>query len=648
MSLRLTLAVAGTWCVIAAALAALGVAFLHRLGGARPSWRHALFGVWAGHALLLMVLSAWHLLLPIDSRALAVVALAATGAFIFERHWFRALLRLPVSRTRALLVLALVLWVANHALGSTGMDDYNYEFQAIRWVHDHPIVPGLANLHARLALNNAHHLFGALISVGPWVGAVNHVFNGLFVVLALLFLGDGLVRTARASGPLSAQAFFRALLVAPCAGLVLFGIYGPMLSTLKADVFVSVSCAVAACLFVEFAAMRSEDADADATVSTLLLVAAAIAGVKLTGAFFAGALCLAAFGRLVLRPLSSSRAAIASVCLTAAFVAVMLARAAILSGYPLYPLTVLSIDADWRVPEAQARAIHAYVTSWAQLRPTYDPAMVGGWDWFRPWARATVQTDRFTIVLPLLLAVGCVPLLSGRRGAPEPAIADAVPAWAGLLLAGISAVAVVLWFLQAPSGRFGFIYFWIGLACLLTWTLQHRRLPAGPVILGAAVVTAATGILITRGAGVSALQPASLLVAVFSGCWIAALAASVAAGRRRAIAGLCALLALAQPAERLASDALHGRAGARSLFWLDVDRLGDRHEAPAAVVRQTRSGVTVYEVKESRYDTPLPNTRFFNPGLELRHPPHLRGGFRNPSGDISEYQVSVDLPGWTR
>jgi hypothetical protein len=38
---------------------------------------------------------------------------------------------------------------------------------ATRRNHDYAIVPGLADLHARLAFNNEHHLFGALLSLGP-------------------------------------------------------------------------------------------------------------------------------------------------------------------------------------------------------------------------------------------------------------------------------------------------------------------------------------------------------------------------------------------------------------------------------------------------------------------------------------------------
>jgi hypothetical protein len=329
-------------------------------------------------------------------------------------------------------------------------------------------------------------------------------------------------------------------------------------------------------------------------------VAASIAAVKLTGAFFAGSLGLAACGRLVWHPPRPSRASTAAAVGAALLVAVTLLRGAILSGYPLYPLTILSIDADWRVPETQARAIHAFVTSWAQLRPTYDPRALGGWEWLLPWARATLLTDRFTIVLPLLIAVAGLALLARKRRLPMPETADDVPAWAIAMAGGLALASVVLWFFQAPAGRFGSIYFWIGMACLITWVLQYRQPPVR---------------------------------------WMA---------RPRVAASLCAALAVAQPLERLTAHTLRGRTGeVRSLFWLAVDRLPGSNEPQAVTIRETRSGLKVYHVKESRYETPLPNTRFFGPNLELRGR-DLQAGFRNPSGDVSEYQVSIDLPDWRR
>src|SRR5262245_5377136 len=403
----LTLALAGTWGALAAALAALGAPMLHRVAGAPADRREALHAIWAGAALLLVFLSAWHLLLPVDARALAVVMMAAGIAGWSERRWLMSIARQPVSRGVAVAALALVLWIANHALGPAGMDDYNYEFQAIRWNHDYPIVPGLASLHARLAFNNAHHLFGALLSVGPWRGAVNHVVNGFFVAVTLLYLAQAALRLSTTGGDRSDNAAIVAvLLIAPCAGLVLFGIYGPMISTLKADVLVSAATAMTAILAVR--CFEPDRPGHDSAAVTLILVCTAIAMIKLSGALFAMAVGIAVVVQGLRGPRPRPILIAAGIAALGAITSIV--SGWVLSGYPVYPLPLRVRRFDWTVPAAQAAAIRAFATSWSELRPTYDPAAVHGWSWVRPWARETLQTDRFTLLLPVLLIVACLPL----------------------------------------------------------------------------------------------------------------------------------------------------------------------------------------------------------------------------------------------
>ena len=632
----LTCAVAATWGAIAVTLAALGAPVLNRLAGAPSNWREALHAVWAGFALLLVFLSLWHLVWPVDGRAVIVVAILAALCALSEREWLGAIAARGIPFRAAAPGILLTLWIANHALGPAGMDDYNYEFQAIRWNHDYAIVPGLANLHARLAFNNAHHLFGALLSVGPWSGAVNHLINGFFVTITLVYLIEATWRVAR-DRERDAAGIVAALLIGPCTGLVLFGIYGPMISTLKADVMMAAAAAMAAVLAVRgFSSRTAEDRG---SVPTLILVCTVMAMVKLTGAFFAGAIGLVAVARGLRGP---RRGAAVAACIVAAIgAASSLVSGWILSGYPFYPLPLFARQFDWTVPDAQARAIRAYATSWSQLRPTYDPAAVHGWSWLRPWARETLQTDFFTLLLPVLLLFGCLPWalrrLARRTNAGAPAI-----------VAIVAASTVLLWFLQAPAARFGFMYLWVAFACGFTHVVHSRASP-GPhdrFIAPAAAMLCCLGLL--AAAGVPAAKwILPLTTAALAGAWTVAAATAAAAARWRAFAALCVVLAVAQPLQRAAVGIVKMRGrDVRDMIAIAAPRLPERTRPPQRPdVRATESGLMVNVVKESRYETPLPNTRFFSRTLELRHPPGLAGGFRNRSNDASEYDVSIDLPG---
>jgi hypothetical protein len=675
MSLVLTLAVLVTWLALAIGFCAIGVFWLRRLTGLKPGWQSAYLAVWAGFGLLMAGLLVWHFFLPVNERALWLFALLATASLLLERRWFASTLASGANTWFVLATGAFALWAANHALAAGGMDDYNYEFQAIRWFHDYRIVPGLANLHGRIGFNNSHHLFAAMLSSGPWSGTVNHVFNGLFTVLAFTLLWAA-VRDV-ASGRTSCSALLGALLLSPCVGLVLFGIFGPMMSTLKADIFICAATTVLAILFVEFAETSAQEAQRVrrappngpgtgprrspfcassleerflALGATILLLAAVLFSVKITAVVFCGFIAAAVVIRLLAtvgwgRP----RVIVFTILIPALIVCSVLLRGLILSGYPLYPSTILGANVDWRVPVAQATAERAFITSWAQLRPTYDPALVTGWAWILAWARSTVLTDKFNIVLPLMLALLCMPWLTFRsRGMQQ----SSVPAWGWATLATASILSLFVWFVQAPAGRFAFIYFWIVFAVILTAAESPLSRP-GPLALalGTGIIVSATAYILFFAVGIPGeFRSGMVLMLVFGVLWIAAFSWAIRKRKARLIAALCLALGFFQIGDRAFANVVRLRfALIGPMVWLQVGTLPEHREKPQYVPRKTRQGVIVYEAREARYDTPLPNTRFFNPSLELRSPGNLGGGFRNPQHqDPAHYGYSVrvvDTPG---
>jgi hypothetical protein len=627
MSLFLTLAVLLTWVILACAFCAIGVWGLRRLTGLEPGWRNACLAVWTGFALLMAGLLLWHFFLPVNHLALELFLVSAAAAALWEWRWFAATWREGASLKLVLAIGAFALWTANHALAPGGVDDYNYEFQAIRWFHDYPIVPGLANLHGRIGFNNSHHLFAAMLSSGPWSGSVNHIFNGLFVVLSFALLAGALRDLAL--GRHSPAALLGALLIAPCAGLVLFGIFGPMISTLKADVFLCAASAVLAVLFIEFADQTTPPERQLPMGVTALLLAAVLFSVKITAVVFSGVLAAAIVIRLVATLGWKHRATLAPALIAAVITGSVLLRGVILSGYPLYPSTVLPADVDWRVPVAQANAELAFITSWGQLRPTYDPVAASGWTWIPVWLRSTIRTDRFGMVLPLMLASLCLPMLLVRaRAKPRPSVSN----WAWAILAAACVLSLLVWFVQAPAVRFALMYFWILFAVVFTVAVRRLdRLPGLALMAGVAITAPATAYLLLFAWGLPAgLQLAAAAMILFGVLWVTASTWAVARGRTAWLAALCLALALFQIGNRAAAYVARWQfAQIGSMLWLPVSKLPERTDEILYFPRQTPQGLVVYVARGVRYETPLPNTRFFNPYLQLRVPGNLAKGFQN-------------------
>lgn len=62
-----------------------------------------------------------------------------------------------------------------------------YHSQAIRWIEEFAVVPGLGNLHMRLAYNSAFMCLQALFSLGWFVGQSLHTLNGFCCLAALAY-----------------------------------------------------------------------------------------------------------------------------------------------------------------------------------------------------------------------------------------------------------------------------------------------------------------------------------------------------------------------------------------------------------------------------------------------------------------------------
>ncbi|MDE7231701.1 MAG: hypothetical protein K2N37_01295, partial [Lachnospiraceae bacterium] len=94
--------------------------------------------------------------------------------------------RLELWRIAALL-LAFVFTLLWTTQSPEQYDTGLYHAQAIRWIEDYGVVPGLGNLHMRLAYNSAFMSLQALFSLGWLLGQSLHTLNGFFCLAALCY-----------------------------------------------------------------------------------------------------------------------------------------------------------------------------------------------------------------------------------------------------------------------------------------------------------------------------------------------------------------------------------------------------------------------------------------------------------------------------
>jgi hypothetical protein len=393
------------------------------------------------------------------------------------------------SRPIPVLVLAplsvAILWLANRALEAPSAYDLGlYHAAAVEYASNYAAIPGLGNLHDRLAAGDAHFLLTALLGNLPWVGSGFRLPNGLLVAMLLADVGF------RVGGRARDREFSFALRMA----------------------LVSIPAVV---LTVAIDPSRLTEPDLDLSAFVLVVVGAVYLAEAVEGRFepAAAATSLAAFALAsVNRPLFWLMTGIAGVVLAgharprargllaaaigpAALGLGWAARQGVLSGYPLFPLTIVRLPVDWRMPPASVDELDRWIRSWSRSHGGDPGDVLGSWAWLGPWLRRELTT--YDVLVPLLLLVAAVLALLLRsptaRRAQAPLLAIVAP----------SVLTLAAWFLVAPDPRFALGPIWLVPIALAASALPESRSAAvSPrALLGSAAIVVALGVGLVHIAG---------------------------------------------------------------------------------------------------------------------------------------------------
>jgi hypothetical protein len=530
--------IVATWAVVGAAFVGLGLATKRILDSAPTRVDRWTTPFWVGFALTILFLQIWHLAFRVSSYPLCIVlALGALGLW-----WNRVSLSPLLNRTElrrnaplfALLVLC-ALWVANAATASGDDWDYGvYHLPAVRWTKTYPIVPGLGNLHGRLAFNSSYYLYAAMLDVGPWSGKSNHLANGLLVTAFLLQVVVAIFQLTNTRERGNHRYGLELGLLTPAVFLVL---RQGTLASVMPDVPVAIVLFIAAAKLFNLLTETANERDSgsyDLIVVMLLLTVATC--IKLSAVGFA---IPAALLGIVWWWTNRCQPHLFAKTLVTVFAIVFMAggtwmiRGILLSGYPAYPSTFLPAPVEWRVPSQQARADLAWTRhfgrwyynpptqslGWIRLpdgRWSYDPdSLQLGWSWLPGWLSNLwrVPDHREGIVYPVLWTLLAI-AVSFRRpfAGGAPAITH------GWLLLVPTLAGMAWWFVTAPVPRFGFFLFWILAATAVAQTLRNsadhfvgrRAIVPGMVTLAIGLMPFA-GRIAAKAAGPDGISARSIL-----------------------------------------------------------------------------------------------------------------------------------------
>lgn len=392
---------------------------------------------------------------------------------IFLVWWNWPLYRLDVSRFSAssclicdfLVFMALAVIFIFALTGTSGKavnpDTLLYHIQTIRWAETYPAVPGLANLHSRLAFNSSWLSMNALFGFGFLFGQPLRALLGFLLVLSSWYFLTGFSDFVARK---SLVGLFRLSLV-----LVLAYVSKSEISSPGTDVPAILFLSLGVALYLH--ALDRQGITSDVYKIFAIVLACFAVTIKLS------VLPVLAILLLVIIENFHRREILYLVSSVSLFVFTpWLARNVILSGYLLYPFPQIDIFSfDWKVPAERVEDTRNEVTAFARMpgQPVAYAIQQPFSVWFKEWLR--VLTGFRTV---LFWAAVFSPVFVGLRYFISSKINKD---WLTLTLC--SYLGLLYWFITAPSFRFGIGFMAITLMLVLLLFLEI--IPIKPVrILG--------------------------------------------------------------------------------------------------------------------------------------------------------------------
>lgn len=333
-----------------------------------------------------------------------------------------------------------------------------YHAQAIRWVEEYGVVPGLGNLHMRLAYNSAFMSLQALFSLGWLLGQSLHTLNGFFAFTALVYAFS----TMRLWGEKSLRA--SDLLKGVMVVYVVQKGYDVASSGTDIEAMLLILYILA-----KWAEYQEEGCRDGVLYGWLCLVSVYAATVKLSAA---STVLLALYPLYVFVREKDVRAILAHVAAGVTILLPWLIRNVIISGYLVYPYAGIDLfHPDWKMDEAVLAEDSRDIKMFARgLRSAaeYDDSLVG---WVPRWFLSQGLGDRIV----LIAGVVCIPVILYLI---VKSFREKAYALTAFLAAGT--VNLVFWFFSAPHMRYGGPYIYMLVVMTLgTLAGNGRRDAAG-------------------------------------------------------------------------------------------------------------------------------------------------------------------------
>lgn len=359
------------------------------------------------------------------------------------------------------LILLLLLFSYGASRGYMHVDSGLYHAQAIRWIEEYGVIPGLANLHCRLAYNSSAFVLTALYSMSFLGGRSLHTVAG-FMAFVLAVKGLDVIKVFSGKKVLISDFVKVAML------FYITIIYTEMVSP-ASDYFAMLFLFYVLVTWIELEERKEKNITPYGMLCVLLAVNVTI---KLSSAIML---------LMVFKPaaalLKEKRYGQIGIYLSLGILAVFpyLARNVILSGWLVYPFPAVDLFSfDWKIPAGEARydaeEIKVYAKGMTDVLLKDTPMS----QWLPNWFAALKGLEKIWVLSSLASIFGGVLVTVWGFIKRKKEI------YGFLFLQWVLIAGYLFWQIGTPLVRYGYIYilafpfFTIGLWFILLFEKRER------------------------------------------------------------------------------------------------------------------------------------------------------------------------------
>ncbi len=345
-------------------------------------------------------------------------------------------------------VILVLLMAYGTSRGYMHFDTNLYHAQAIRWVEEFGVTPGLANIQSRFGYNSSIFTLNALYGFKWYLGRSLHTSAGFFALLSSFVaagicnsgnpvdLGRGMSERIRISDYVRLGLIFY-------LGLI----YAEMVSP-ASDYYAQLLLFDVVIIWLDIADETDEDLKV-AYYGILCLLLVYSVTIKLSLA----PLVLLAFipGVHMIRQ-KDIRSILICIAAGLAIALPYFIRGYIISGWILYPSVLVSLGApDWRIPKGMVQYDAREIGMWGRgITRAEDWDRVTAFNWLPGYIEALSPMEKLWLAGSIVSAVYILILAirSLKTGRDKRLIT----------LMGVLCVGLIVWFVKAPLIRYGYVY----------------------------------------------------------------------------------------------------------------------------------------------------------------------------------------------